>query len=76
MKKISNNLNKIQLKYQNSAFRIMRKIVLEIKIKQAQEVELEIKIKQAEEVQLEIKIKQAEEEENEEDEVIDLVEDS
>ena len=37
---------------------------------------LEIKIKQAEEVQLEIKIKQAEEEENEEDEVIDLVEDS
>ena len=53
----------------------MGKIVLEIKIKQAQEVELEIKIKQAEEVQLEIKIKQAEEE-NEEDEVIDLVEDS
>ena len=37
---------------------------------------LEIKIKQAEEVQLEIKIKEAEEEENEEDEVIDLVEDS
>ena len=37
---------------------------------------LEIKIKQAEVVQLEIKIKQAEEEENEEDEVIDLVEDS